>query len=339
MNKDEAERCIDLGLSALKQGNTDKAIRLFKKSLSLYPSSQAEHYLKLATNSPQAKPAQSPAPDPPKPKLPTYKPEQETMCRQILSKTDYYDILGLQKNAPQDEIKKCYRKLALRLHPDKNQAPSSSEAFKKINKAFACLSDEVKRRTYDHTGQEEVHGIEHQHFNNGDFAEHIFREFFNESFFFPPNSSQRTHRSTNHNSNAREQQGNNRIPFMQLLPILILIFLSFASNFQGSSEVYSFHYSSTYSVRMHSENFNVEYYITPKYNAELTHSEKMKLEKNIERNYISYIQQECESQKRKKNTLLNKAKHYKGVTAQNYREYAEGIDLSTCAKYQQLMKT
>ena len=90
---------------------------------------------------------------------------------------------------------------------------------------------------------------------------------------------------------------------------------------------------------MHSENLNVEYYITPKYNAELTHSEKMKLEKNIERNYISYIQQECESQKRKKNTLLNKAKHYKGVTAQNYREYAEGIDLSTCAKYQQLMKT
>ena len=338
MNKDEAERCIDLGLSALKQGNKDKAIRLFKKSISLYPSSQAQHYLKLATDSPQAKPAQAPAPNPPKPSVPVYRPEQETMCRQILSKTDFYDILGLQKNAPQDEIKKSYRKLALKLHPDKNQAPSSSEAFKKINKAFACLSDEVKRRTYDRTGQEEVHGIENQHFNNGDFAEHIFREFFNESFFFPPNTFQRTHRTTNQNSNARGQQANNRIPFMQLVPILILIFLSFASNFQGSAEVYSFHYSSTYSVRMRSENLNVEYYVTPKYNADLAHSERLKLEKTIEMNYISYLRQECESQKRKRNNYLNKASYYKGATAQNYKDYAEGVDLSTCTKYQHLMK-
>ena len=77
------------------------------------------------------------------------------ICRKILQKKDYYDILGVAKDSSDDEIKKAYRKLALKLHPDKNRAPQATEAFKKVSSAFACLSNEEKKRIYDQCGSEE----------------------------------------------------------------------------------------------------------------------------------------------------------------------------------------
>jgi curved DNA-binding protein len=66
---------------------------------------------------------------------------------------DYYKILGLNKSASQDEIKKAYRKLALKYHPDKNPGDKTSEAkFKEINEANEVLSDREKRKRYDELG-------------------------------------------------------------------------------------------------------------------------------------------------------------------------------------------
>ena len=76
------------------------------------------------------------------------------MCREILQKKNYYDILGVQKKASEEEIKKSYKKLAIKLHPDKNQAPKATEAFKKVSVAYACLTDTEKRKYYDMTGDE-----------------------------------------------------------------------------------------------------------------------------------------------------------------------------------------
>jgi DnaJ-class molecular chaperone len=59
----------------------------------------------------------------------------------VNAKTNFYEILCLQKTATDEEIKKAYRKLALRVHPDKNRAPAAVDAFKKVGQAYACLSD------------------------------------------------------------------------------------------------------------------------------------------------------------------------------------------------------
>ncbi|XP_072269761.1 dnaJ homolog subfamily C member 5 [Pyxicephalus adspersus] len=64
-----------------------------------------------------------------------------------------YRVLGLDKNATSDDIKKCYRKLALKYHPDKNpDNPEASEKFKEINNAHGILTDSTKRNIYDKYG-------------------------------------------------------------------------------------------------------------------------------------------------------------------------------------------
>jgi DnaJ-class molecular chaperone len=70
----------------------------------------------------------------------------------MATKRDYYDILGVSKNASKDELKKAYRKLALEWHPDKNKSPEANEKFKEINEAYEVLSNPQKKQTYDQFG-------------------------------------------------------------------------------------------------------------------------------------------------------------------------------------------
>ena len=81
---------------------------------------------------------------------PRFAPEHNT------PKVDLYAVLGVEKDVSTDELKRTYRKLALRLHPDKN--PGNQEAlekFQEIGKAYAVLSDPAKRKYYDETGDTE----------------------------------------------------------------------------------------------------------------------------------------------------------------------------------------
>jgi len=77
----------------------------------------------------------------------------------LSTKRDYYDVLGVDKSADATAIKKAYRKLAMKYHPDKNPGDKEAEEkFKEINEAYEVLSDETKRRNYDQFGHEGVNG-------------------------------------------------------------------------------------------------------------------------------------------------------------------------------------
>ena len=72
-----------------------------------------------------------------------------------MAKRDYYEILGVSKNASEEDIKKAYRKLAMKHHPDRNQgssAKASEERFKEAKEAYEMLSDAQKRAAYDQYG-------------------------------------------------------------------------------------------------------------------------------------------------------------------------------------------
>lgn len=85
----------------------------------------------------------------------SYTKEQEAVVLRVLSYKghQYYEILEVTKTSSESEIKKSYRKLAIKCHPDKNPHPRSSEAFKVVNKSWEVLSDPQMRRIYDQTGQ------------------------------------------------------------------------------------------------------------------------------------------------------------------------------------------
>jgi molecular chaperone DnaJ len=86
----------------------------------------------------------------------------------MAEKRDYYEVLGVKREASKDEIKDAYRKLAMQFHPDRNKDAGAEERFKEISEAYAVLSDDQKRQQYNNLG--------HQGFDQQYTREDIFRE-------------------------------------------------------------------------------------------------------------------------------------------------------------------
>ncbi len=98
----------------------------------------------------------------------------------MVIKRDYYDILGVARNATDEEIKKAFRKLAFQHHPDHNHGDGAADKFKEINEAYQVLSDPDKRAAFDrfgHGGAEELFGRGFEGFDFGGFGD-IFDAFF-----------------------------------------------------------------------------------------------------------------------------------------------------------------
>jgi len=96
-----------------------------------------------------------------------------------MAKRDYYEVLGVDKNADEATIKKAYRTLAMKYHPDRNpDDPQAVDRMKEINEAFAVLSDREKRRLYDTYGHRGLEGFSQEDIFRGvDFGS-IFEEIF-----------------------------------------------------------------------------------------------------------------------------------------------------------------
>ena len=101
-----------------------------------------------------------------------------------MAKADYYDVLGVNKSSAPEEVKKAYRKLALKYHPDKNKGDKASEEkFKEASEAYHVLSDSGRRKNYDQFGHAafEGGGGPRGGFGNFDFSSSfsdIFEDFF-----------------------------------------------------------------------------------------------------------------------------------------------------------------
>ena len=123
-----------------------------------------------------------------------------------MSKRDYYEVLGVDKNASKDEIKKAYRKLAMKYHPDRNPGDKEAEDnFKEAAEAYEVLSDDQKKAKYDRFGHSGLKGGQDFHgwTDVNDIFSH-FSDIFSGAFggssifddFFGGGSSRRSQRRT-----------------------------------------------------------------------------------------------------------------------------------------------
>ncbi|XP_021922202.1 dnaJ homolog subfamily B member 12 isoform X2 [Zootermopsis nevadensis] len=280
VNKDEAERCIELAKKFISEEKEDKAEKFLLKAEKLYPTQKAKDLLKhLNISQPEAdqddvrRKRHVPKKEPEERPQQTEQQQQSRSAgdkefnkehleavKRIKKCKDYYEILGVSKEATDSDIKKAYKKLALLLHPDKNKCPGAAEAFKAIGNAAAILLDATKRKQYDMYGPEEeriqhaqrhAHGGYHEYNYTRGFeaditAEELFSMFFGGGFHNQnvyTRRGGRWQRAENHAQN-RERQASGYTVFFQMLPILLLIVLSMMSSFFISDPIYSLHSSS-----------------------------------------------------------------------------------------------
>ena len=102
------------------------------------------------------------------------------MSRSSQNTEDYYSILEVERGASAEEIKKSFRRLALKYHPDRNQDPEAEARFKLINEAYAVLSDQDKRKRYDRYGHSET---AHDPFQGGGVNASDLRDIFGDDLF------------------------------------------------------------------------------------------------------------------------------------------------------------
>lgn len=233
--------------------------------------------------------------------------EQLEVVRQVKKHSrDYYQILGLEKDCTVEDVRKAYRKLSLKVHPDKNKAPGAEDAFKAVSKAFQCLSDAESRKRYDLVGSDEP--VTHHRrastarayngFYEDDFdPDEIFRNFF--GGMAPATTRQFGQFGTFHfrtggmHAHGQQNSGGSTVRMLiQLLPVLLLLLL----NFLPSSEpVYSLSRSYPYEHKFQTPR-GVAYYVKmPNFEEQYPHqsTERSTLERHVERDYYSIITQNC----------------------------------------------
>lgn len=333
-NKDDALKCLKICKEALEIGDRTRALKFITKARRLDPTLPVDDLISTIN-------ARAPAEDPPPQdaapngasvpgKGPTgtttfraraspngssssnaYTEEQVSIVRQIKKQKDYYAILGLEKGCSVEDVRKAYRKLSLKVHPDKNQAPGAEEAFKAVSKAFQCLSDEESRKRYDLVGSDDEvvyqgrSARRAQHGFNGFYEadidpDEIFRNFFFRSGGMPPmaTSFQGFRFGTGMGPTAARQgnvhgSGNSNFrALIQILPVILLLLL----NFLPSSEpIYSLLQSQSYKHEYVTQR-DVPFYVkTSKFEEEypLDSSKRMELEHRVEREYIGILSQNC----------------------------------------------
>ena len=167
---------------------------------------------------------------------------------------DYYEVLGVSRSASDREIKRSFRKLALKYHPDKNQAAGAEEKFREIADAYAVLSDPEKRKQYDTYGSEDpsrsnVRSYERGFYRTSDYTrgfeaeispEDLFNMFFGSGNLYAetPFRRQRHQRQGGHQTHTTHEAGGYGV-VLQMMPVIILISLSLMSSLFVSEPAFS----------------------------------------------------------------------------------------------------
>lgn len=355
-NKDEAVKCRQLAEKYHREGNKKKALKFLEKAQKLYPSKEVEELIAtLSKNGMSAstthkdkgskenlrhRSSHASANGEATSEQKDYTPDQLEAVKKIRKCKDYYEILGVSKDAPDADLKKQYKKLALQFHPDKNRAPGASEAFKAIGNAFAVLTDADKRRRYDQFGDENPQQQmyrDHYDYARGFEADITPEELFNMFFggFGGAMSGgrvymQRRHFGGRQRHRHHQEEEENEAPFlhtlMQFLPILMLVMLSLMSSFLLQDPPYSLSRAGSYYIQRETVRRKISYYVQEDF--EEKYEDKIpSIERKVEEDYIGRLQSQCFRERQYREEVRARARFWRD---QNLMNRANTIPTKSC---------
>ncbi|XP_004487841.1 chaperone protein dnaJ 49 [Cicer arietinum] len=330
-NKDEALRCIKIAEDAIASGNKGRALKFIKIAQRLNRDLPLDSLFAMCERLDSQSSASSsgtnsgagtspPSDNPARIDERNYTTENVKLISEIKGKQDYYSILGLEKSCSVEEIRKAYRKLSLKVHPDKNKAPGSEDAFKKVSKAFKCLSDDGSRREYDQGGL--VDEFDWNYNQNNNFRrrrrratnardifedefdpDEIFRAFFGQSDVFGRrNHIYRTRGGgggggvgSHHQRHEFQGGGGHHLMLLiQLLPLLIIVLLAYLP---FSDPVYSLQKNQSYQIPKITEDYGVQYFVKSQAFDDtypIGSSARETIEHNVVKDYRNMLRRYCQ---------------------------------------------
>lgn len=325
-NKDAAQNCLDIGNKALRDGEKAKALKFLSKAQRLDPNlplgfllsslrneikDAGGHERRSQSEIKQNVSGTTRANGDSAPK-PAASAEQLEIVQRIRTTKDFYQILGLNKDCTTEEIRKAYKKISLKVHPDKNNAPGAEEAFKHVSKAFACLNEGDSRAKYDQYGPEDPNKLGHQNATRSRYGQNGYAfgemfdadEIFNSFFFgtnYPPNGFQRaqyvrryrTAGSGQDERSSRSSDTSGLVTFLQVLPVLALLLISLIPL---SKPVYNMEQVAPYHYQYVTKEHQVPFFVsTRKFDKDYPPGSlsRRNLETKVERDMIEILGYNC----------------------------------------------
>ena len=350
-NREQAERALEMGQQYLRAGNPIKALRLFTKSKDMCSLSGINTWLAKAAAAvkKQQKAQSSSSSSSSRPSGPGTSRQSASSARtnasssgsprmrraasapttssanarptdpiviEILGKRTghYYNILGVNNTASESVIKKAYRKLALKLHPDRNQTPGAADAFKRISEAYSVLEDKEKKKEFDRWGPPEEEnqadgqqqqtrgnpfrrGGRRQYYENEIDPNDIFNAFFGGGF---PRGHVNPHTGGGQQGN---QQPEPIQQIMRLLPLLLLFLFTFLQLPSTQQKTYSLDQTTKFYKPLFTKNEHIvpkiKYYVTRDFKPQdnSMHDVEFKVESTYLDRLGTYCRQERQQQR------------------------------------------
>lgn len=302
----------------------------------------------------------------------SYSEDNERVVQQVLrfkgQDDAHFKVLGLSRSASASEVKKAYRKLALKLHPDKNAAPGADEAFKAISQAYEVLSDEDKRAGYERWGDdgEGTSGAASRgpgggrpfHGRNGVYtaadAEDIFRMFFGTGgipgqpgggvrFYsqrgggFPFPQQQREPEA----EGRRRGGGGGFLQLLQLLPLLVLLIMSIFPSGDVAQRPFSLQRTAQFPLRRMTGQSgakvvkDIPYYVRDDFARLYARDARTlrRVETMVQSEFQAKLETECDRQRQIKGRLNNEARRTRGAKQREAAvERARAYELTYCTE-------
>ena len=274
---------------------------------------------------------------------------EDMKCKELLKKKDYYDILNIKKDATNDEIKRAYKKQAVKFHPDKNHSKLAEECFKKISEAYQCLSDPEKKKFYDKYGNEEEfrqrYYQAHHHYEEEMDPYDIFEILFGGGAM--PRRGGRRPRHFHRNDfnvqfndfGAVNLRGKSIlllfVPFFLMIVIQILPELF---SLLKPAPLYKFNRNGTYKYKKRTFNNNIEYFTNDKFLKKYpTKQDLLSIDSQIEKDYLNYVYEQCKNVLERKQELEYYMRYtYSGYERQIYKQKIERLNYNYCEQYNHL---